>query len=1042
MRNQGLACLLTMVLLCLGYTTQAQRYHFPVYGTEQGFPSSHINGIDQDSLGYLWIATNAGVSQFDGISSKNYTEKNGLSSSICSAILCDSKNQVWVAHRESGISVIKQDTIIHFNENNGLANNEVNSLFEAVDGTIWVGTFGGASSFDGTSWTSITKENGLVSNNIHAIGQDSENRIWLGTYGAGINIITKKAILSLHQGSGLANNYVTSIGKDPNGKMVIGTLGGISVYGETGFETPIGIETLQNNQVNALSISNKSLWLGTFNGLSRLAGSELVQLTEENGLPSNEILSVFTDKDENTWAGTKQGLTKIRNLAFGHYSSTDDVDIYPTALLNDSKGQIWAANEAGGALKFNGYSFEKAFDDPDINDHQLSSICEDDNGNIWFGTMDFGGLFQWTGEKLYVYSDEFGLADNNINCLYKNQDGILYIGTPSGLSRFDGVDFEIVYLTDELTSGHITAITSNADGVVYLGALDGSVFRIDDDGPEQILSDTDISTSINDLKIVDGSLQIATNGQGLFIYQKGVLTNLDESSGLRDMNIMSITTANSHIYLGCKSGLQQLVWNDGDLSVNYHSSHEGLVTKECKRGAALATNGSLWLGTTKGIVRTNTTELTTNIGKPSTFVQELQLSFEPVDWAQEGYSVNSTGLPIGLELSYKRNSLQFYFSGIDQTDPDLVTYKWRLDGHESTWNPPSKERKASYPNLPPGSYTFELIACNGTGICVDQPVTFQFTIRPPFWQTLWFYTVVIIAIILTTYYFIKRRERVLIEEKRVLEETVEERTKELREQKEIVELQNEHITEGIEYAKNIQMAILPSEEELNQAFKDHFVFWRPKETVGGDFYWTFQEGRIVWAAAVDCTGHGVSGAFMSMIGSDLLNQIIIEKKVSDPASVLQEMDKGIKLAFAQSAKEFESDQGMDLSLIRIDKKAKKLEFAGALRPVYLVNNGELNELSPDRFPISCGDTSDKIFNTQNVSIEDGMRVYLFSDGFADQFGGPKGKKFMIGKLQKLLLKHQDLGMARQRTEIEKTFADWKGEDFPQIDDVLLMGIEL
>jgi len=299
----------------------------------------------------------------------------------------------------------------------------------------------------------------------------------------------------------------------------------------------------------------------------------------------------------------------------------------------------------------------------------------------------------------------------------------------------------------------------------------------------------------------------------------------------------------------------------------------------------------------------------------------------------------------------------------------------------------------------------------------------------------------VIGLLTITYLYIRRRERVLLEEKQVLESMVAERTRELRRQKEIVEEQNEHITEGIEYARNIQMAVLPSEQEMSRAFSENFILYRPKETVGGDFYWVYSSGDVSWAAAVDCTGHGVSGAFMSMIGTELLNQIIIEKKTDDPAKVLEEMDKGIKLAFAKSAKEFESDQGMDAALIRLDSKKNTIDFAGAQRPLFCHLNGEMTELEGDRLSISCADGLEKNFRKHSMKAEKGSVLYLFSDGIADQFGGAKGKKFMVRRLRQHLLTNGARGMEEQHTLLANAIDDWK-RDEGQIDDVMLMGIRI
>ena len=182
---------------------------------------------------------------------------------------------------------------------------------------------------------------------------------------------------------------------------------------------------------------------------------------------------------------------------------------------------------------------------------------------------------------------------------------------------------------------------------------------------------------------------------------------------------------------------------------------------------------------------------------------------------------------------------------------------------------------------------------------------------------------------------------------------------------------------------------------------------------------------------------------MSMIGTDLLNQIIIEKKIDTPSKVLEEMDKGIKLAFAQSAKEFESDQGMDMSLIRIDRKKKVVQFAGAQRPLYLMEDGELIQIEGNKLSISCAEQRRvEEFQNHTHTIKGDTIAYLFSDGIVDQFGGPMKRKFMIRRLREFLVETKSLSIAEQSVQLTKTFDDWKGDELDQIDDVMLLGIRL
>ncbi len=1038
--NKLIRLILVLFLLVGCFTpTNAQTYDFVVYDRETGIAGVQINDIAQDRNGYIWVATNAGVSKFDGVHFTNFRKEQGLNENVCTSLLCDAQGNVWVGHQSAGVSIIYPDSIQTITEANGLANNEVRCIFQAANNSVWIATFGGVSVLEAGKWKSLSTETGLSSNNIQSIAQDASGNMWIGTYGMGISVLEGNSVKHIHQGNGLVNNYVTGFSIS-NDNLLVGTLGGITSWRNGQFAEVAGGNHLNNNQINDLVESEGAVWLATFGGAARIKEGKVTTVDEVNGLPKNEINTIMVDAEENTWLGTNSGLVRIKNLAFSHYFSNDETDIYPSSLFKDSEGKIWTGNEAGGVLVFQDGAFVSAFEDPDINDHQISAIAEDSDGSLWFGTMDFGGLFQWNGNQFYIYSDEFGLADNNINCLLADDDGILFIGTPNGLSTFDGMDFQIVYLSDDFASNNVTALEKAEDGTIFIGAEDGSVFRYAG-GEATALENQGITSRITDIALAGTEMAIASKDDGIWFEKQGQLEPLRQVDELNGTEVRSLVFSNSQLIVGTANSMVSVMVQQDTLRAIRYGREQGFLGGSCKEGAILAVGEDVFVGTEKGMVILDPNELKPDISAPRTTITELQLSYESVDWQGKGFETSEQGLPINLSLSFTDNNLRFFFSGINHKYPEQVRYKWQLVGHEADFTPYSEENKVSYTNLSPGDYTFVLVACNSNNICSD-PIEYSFSISPPFWKTWWFYTLLTVAIVVGAYLYVKQREQRLLEEKQILESTVEERTRELREQKEIVEHQNQHITESIEYASNIQKAILPSEEEMTSAFRDHFVFYRPKETVGGDFYWAYHNNGVSWAAAVDCTGHGVSGAFMSMIGSDLLNQIIIEKKITDPATVLEEMDKGIKLAFAQSAKEFESDQGMDVTLIRLDRKKNQLQFAGAQRPLFVFIDGMLTEIEGDRYSISCADETLKEFTTHTIDYADDAVAYLFSDGITDQFGGPKGKKFMVRRVREFLTANHAADMREQHAALIKTFDDWKGEENNQLDDVMLMGIRL
>ncbi len=255
-----------------------------------------------------------------------------------------------------------------------------------------------------------------------------------------------------------------------------------------------------------------------------------------------------------------------------------------------------------------------------------------------------------------------------------------------------------------------------------------------------------------------------------------------------------------------------------------------------------------------------------------------------------------------------------------------------------------------------------------------------------------------------------------------------------------IQVKNKSITDNITYAKRIQSAILPDIQLIYKTLEDSFILYLPKDIVSGDFYAFTEKNNKVLIIAGDCTGHGVSGALMSMIGSSLLNQIIIEKGVDEPAMILNQLNSAVIETFRQG--ENESNDGMDVSICSIDLSTNTLQFSGANRPLWLVRNGVLEVYKPDKFPIGGLQAArDRRFSNTTVQLQKGDAIYIFTDGYSDQFGGEHNKKLMSARFKELLLSINHLGMREQEEYLKNYFENWKGSA-EQVDDVLVIGVRI
>jgi serine phosphatase RsbU (regulator of sigma subunit) len=295
-------------------------------------------------------------------------------------------------------------------------------------------------------------------------------------------------------------------------------------------------------------------------------------------------------------------------------------------------------------------------------------------------------------------------------------------------------------------------------------------------------------------------------------------------------------------------------------------------------------------------------------------------------------------------------------------------------------------------------------------------------------QRLWLFGIIgitVVLIIVALFAYRQKRKSALV----------------LAEQKSIIEERNKDITDSIVYARRIQYAMMPQDSQLTTLLPGSFIFYRPKDIVSGDFFWFHETSEYIFVAVADCTGHGVPGALMSMIGLNYFTQIVGEMRINSPAEILNEMHKKVLLALNKDLSVHDIKDGMDTSLLRIRKGTGECTFAGAVRPLYIVRDGQLEEIKGDIYSIGGIKSVDQeSFTEHTVQLSHGNCVYLFSDGIADQFGGPKGKKFKYKQLRETILKVAHLDGKDQAAHLDQVFTQWKG-NLEQVDDVCIIGLK-
>jgi serine phosphatase RsbU (regulator of sigma subunit) len=395
-------------------------------------------------------------------------------------------------------------------------------------------------------------------------------------------------------------------------------------------------------------------------------------------------------------------------------------------------------------------------------------------------------------------------------------------------------------------------------------------------------------------------------------------------------------------------------------------------------------------------------------------------------------------------VNYGNNSITFEWSALWYLQPEKTLYSYKLEGFRDQWSAWSTEPKKDFTNLSEGNYTFRVKAKNVYGV-ESNMAKYSFKILPPWYRTIYAFIGYILLAIAVMVITIKIYTRRLIAEKERLERIVAERTAEVVAQKEEIEVQsekifhqNEHIKSSITYASKIQNAVLPPPETLTRMFGEYFILYLPRDIVSGDFYWMAEIRGLKYCAVADCTGHGVPGGFMSMMGISFLNQIIGQEKTLNAGEILNQLRANIIHSLHQTGKVGENKDGMDIALYIIDPKANKCQYSGANNPLILIRSEEAIVYKADKMPIGIYIKGDEPFTNTEIDLEQDDVIYTFSDGYVDQFGGPDKRKFMSKNFRELLLQIHKKPMVEQKEILNQTLLDWHGE-LDRVDDVVVMG---
>ncbi len=1022
--------LAALTMLLAGPAARAQTYDFQNFTTENGLSQSQVLALFQGEEGELWMGTNAGgVNRYNGSSFKYLTKENGLTDNTVFAFAQDTKGRLLIG-TNNGITVmdgLRTDTVT---ESQGLTHAGIHSIHVAKDGTVWIGTRKGVCTLEGRKAIPFGSNAELAGSTVLSIREGSDGNIWFCTVQHGVFRWNGQQMERFSTDNGLLRNYVFDV--MPIGRNEAWIFGYDGLYRlKDGLieqmkvpEVPEGTTfyTFQRDKVG-------NIWIGTSKGVLKYDGKGYTLLTKASGLVDNNIWKILQDREGNLWFASKSlGVSKLNSERFKLYNSPQLPDLKVNAVLHDPKEGLWLATDRGLVL-WDGLHNYQVFNTlkNGLTTDIVQTLAADEKGTIYIGTK--YGLTVYDGKRFKeVYS-----PDQELLCIYDVMvDGNdVWLGTKDGVAKYENGQL-IRPANAGLFRNFVFHACRRQDGLWF--AYEEGLLHFDGNEFKQLTAKNGF-TDGRTRSVVngpDGHLWFGTN-DGVFRWDGKRLLNISEADGLMSNSVYSLAfDAQGALWVGQSKGICKVLLKDGAVqSIIRYGRDQGFLGLDCNANSILIDRDNvIWVGTSNGLVSYDPSLDKGEYYRPLTRITEIKMFSQSVNWNLFTDSISSSGLPFGLELPYDKNHLTFEFTGVSLTSPGSINYSYMLEGFDDGWSPITNGNDATYANLPPGNYVFKVRAGYGSEIWENTPVEFRFRVKPPFYRTTWFYLLcgIIAAGIAYSYYTIRRANVQITRQKGEIEK-----------QKDVIEKKNREMLDSINYASTIQSAILPSDELWRQLLPDSFVLYMPKDIVSGDFYWLANREDEVFFAAVDCTGHGVPGALMSIIGANGLNQAVNEHGLSEPAEILSYLNESVNESLRKAERTDYVKDGMDIALCRLNPKTGLLRYAGVYNPLIHIRAGELTTHKADRIAIGSMESAGRSFTDHEIQLRPGDCIYIFSDGYADQFGGPGGKKLKSRPMLDKLLETSNLPISEQRNALQSFIIEWKGA-LEQVDDICVIGL--
>jgi len=786
--------LLVIVLGVSTYELSAQQYDITIFNDSDGLPGNQINDLLQDRYGRIWVGTMNGLAIYDGFKFLQPDRKEPVSSNPVRSIFEDEEGFIWIGMGNFGVARFNGTSYEYFDAEDGFTSGSINSMTQDLRNHIWFATSNGVFRYDGKQFHSYNEIRGLSNDYVFDVSCDSEGTIWASTK-SGVSKIILPDITNYYARDGLSSDITYNVSEDSQNRIWIGTYLGITLYENGRFRKLKNYPTTSIERIEKIIHTNTDqVYFASYgSGVGEIKNGKLNYLTVKDGLPSNIVKDIIIDKEGNLWFGTWNGLCMYKGDHFITYTEKDGLNNNNLlSIATDEQNRTWFGTLTGGLNYIDQGKIESLRQENGLKSSTIWSILPDIKGYHWFGTTSGPVRLDLA---TFEFSTPYPELDNMIiYTMHQNSMGFLLFGTDKGIYQIaDNMNrFSVLGKTYGLENDKVRYLFEDKDGTLWIGTMNGIYYKSKEDNTIRSFNErynlpgAPITSIIQDST---GNLIFSTYNFGIFIYNKSnqdsSITILDVKHGLySDKILFSLIDSYGKLWLGTPTGLDRIDWNkfisNNELIVQHYDKSKGYFGVETN-SACIDKENNIWFATVNGAIKNGSDRSNKDISIPILRLTNIELFNDDVDWKKKKIKVDDrTGLPLDLILAYNNNNISFTFQGVYLSQPEETVYEFVLEGFDEAWSPASSQTFANYSNLSAGDYTFKVKASTNQRDWTN-PVTYTFSIRPPYWKTPFFYFLYIVAIAGSIFLFFRIRTRSLQRTQAILRQKVEQRTQELNE---------------------------------------------------------------------------------------------------------------------------------------------------------------------------------------------------------------------------------------------------------------------